>query len=507
MEQAGAAGRQWPARWWVIGALAFVIVATLNSAGYRFGTGDQAFYLPAIQRHLDPESFPRDRVLIDDQDRFNVFPRVAAAVIRAAHVPEPVLFAGFYALSLLVLFVAARAFGGLLGLSAWAQLAFLAALTLKHRVGLTGVNTLEGYAHPRMLAFALGLWAVVVFLRGKPAVACALVAAASVVHPTTACWFAVWIGVAILATARPTGRRWMLAAAGAAGVAVAWAVARGPLSSQIVRMDEAWLGVLAGKDYLLATRWPAGGWGMALLYVGAVGGLFALRRARGVTHPREPGLVLGLAALVALFLASLPFVAARLAFAVQLQVPRVFWMLDLTATAYAVWALADARGSTGAGAAGWRRAAVVAAILACGASARGAWVLWAEHPGRLAAQITLPRDDWQDAMSWLSRTPINAHILADPGHAWRYGTSVRVAAGRDVYLEEVKDTAMSMYSRRVATRVAGRIGALGDFGALTPDRARALAEQFALDYLVIDRALDLPLAYRNARFSIYRLAR
>ena len=108
-------------------------------------------------------------------------------------------------------------------------------------------------------------------------------------------------------------------------------------------------------------------------------------------------------------------------------------------------------------------------------------------------------------MNWLRRQPVSAHVLADPAHAWRHATSVRVAAGRDVYLEEVKDTAMAMYSRRVAMRVAERIGALGDFNGLTPASARALAGRFGLDVLVTERALDLPLAYRNARFSIYRL--
>jgi len=54
-------------------------------------------------------------------------------------------------------------------------------------------------------------------------------------------------------------------------------------------------------------------------------------------------------------------------------------------------------------------------------------------------------------------------------------------------------------------RVAERIGAIGDFNGLTPASARALADRFGLDVLVTERALDLPLAYRNARFSIYRL--
>ncbi|HSP92072.1 MAG TPA: hypothetical protein VLN08_14250, partial [Vicinamibacterales bacterium] len=126
-------------------------------------------------------------------------------------------------------------------------------------------------------------------------------------------------------------------------------------------------------------------------------------------------------------------------------------------------------------------------------------------PGRPALQVSLPQDEWQDAMDWLRRQPASTHVLADPSHAWRHATSVRVAAGRDVYLEEVKDTAMAMYSRRVAMRVAERIASVGDFHALTPASARALADRFELDLLVTERALDLPLAYRNARFSIYRL--
>jgi len=496
--------RPWPRQWWLPAALVFIVVATLNSAGYRFGVGDQAFYVPAIQRHLAPESFPRDRLLIDDQDRLNVLPRAAALLVRATGMSQPALFASLYLAALILLFDSARGLGRVLGLSAWAQVAFVAALTLKHRVGLTGANTLEGYAHPRMLAFAVGLTAVVCFLRARPFRAVVLVAAAFVVHPTTALWFAVWIGVALMASER-RARAWLLMAAGAGAAAAAWAIGWGPLSAQTVRMDAAWLGVLVGKDYLFATDWPPGMWAVALLYVAVVGGAFGVRRSRGQAHPREGAMVLGLAALVVLFLATLPLVAQRLALAVQFQISRIFWMLDVTATMYAVWGLADARGPAYAVGAGSRRAAAVAAVLVCFAVARGTWVTWGEHPGRPPVQVGLPRDEWQDAMAWLSGTPSDTYFLADPSHAWRYGTSVRVAAGRDVLLEEVKDTAMAMYSRRVAMGVAERIGAIGDFNALTPASARALADRFDIDYLVTERALDLPVAYRNARFSVYRL--
>jgi hypothetical protein len=505
MPDADAPAPQWPWSWGLLAGLVFVLVATLNAGGYRFGVGDQAFYLPAIQRHLVPDSFPRDRLVIDDQDRLNVFTRAAAGVLRATGLPQPAMWAGIYLLTLGLLAGGAVAFGRALGLSAWATVALLAALTLKHRVGLTGVNTLEGYAHPRMLAFAVGLWGVVWVLRARPILAIGAVAAAFVIHPTTALWFGVWIGVALLIAER-RARPLLLTAAALVVAAAAWAVGWGPLNPQWVRMDPEWLGVLGTKDYLFATAWPADMWLVAALYVAAVGGVYAMRRALGAVRPRELAIVAGLLALVALFLGSLPLIAMRMALVVQFQISRVFWMLDLTATAYVVWALADSRPnrSSAIGRRSWRPLAL-ALLLICAAGARGAYVWHVEHPGRALVQYDLPRTDWQDAMDWLQTTSLATHVLADPGHAWREGVSVRVAAGRDVYLEEVKDTAMAMYSRRVAARVGQRIGALGDFNALTAASARALASRFDLDYLVTSRALDLPVSHRNPGFTIYRL--
>jgi hypothetical protein len=96
-------------------------------------------------------------------------------------------------------------------------------------------------------------------------------------------------------------------------------------------------------------------------------------------------------------------------------------------------------------------------------------------------------------------------VLADPGHAWKYGTSVRVAAERDVFLEEVKDSAFAIYSRDVAIRVVDRTRAVGDFSALTAERARALARQYDLDFLITEADLPLPVLYRNVQFRVYAL--
>ena len=48
----------WPAAGWhVLAAAAFTLLATLNTAGYRYGVGDQAFYVPSILRQLDSRCF------------------------------------------------------------------------------------------------------------------------------------------------------------------------------------------------------------------------------------------------------------------------------------------------------------------------------------------------------------------------------------------------------------------------------------------------------------------
>jgi hypothetical protein len=141
---------------------------------------------------------------------------------------------------------------------------------------------------------------------------------------------------------------------------------------------------------------------------------------------------------------------------------------------------------------------VLAALLLAVSVGRGVFVLYVENPERPLFATHLADSQWHEAMRWLGAQPPGIHVLADPGHAWKHGTSVRVSAGRDVFLEEVKDSAL-------AHRVVERTQAIGDFTQLTPERARALAAQYDLDYLVTTADLPLPIAYQNREFRIYGL--
>src|SRR5260221_759011 len=75
--------------WHLAFATVFILLATLNSAGYRYGASDQAFYMPAVLRHLDPALFPQDRVLIDAQSRLIVVDSIMAGASAVVHASVP----------------------------------------------------------------------------------------------------------------------------------------------------------------------------------------------------------------------------------------------------------------------------------------------------------------------------------------------------------------------------------------------------------------------------------
>jgi hypothetical protein len=478
----------------VAGGVLFCLLATANGAGYRYGTSDQAFYVPAVVHALDPGAFPRDRGLIEAQSRFMVLEEIVAAVVRTTGASIETLFLAGYLSSIALIWAALVLIGARMYRSAWAIAALGAAFTLRHRIPRTSANSFEPYFHPRMLAFALGALAVAAVLRRRLWLAVALVGVAAVVHVTTALWFAVMLGVA-LAVLDVTMRRLALIGALVATVAASWALASGRLAAAFTPMDAVWLQAVASKDSLFATGWPAWAWAANFAFLLILWLAHGRRRQRGISTPEEHALVLGATALVALFVLTLPLVAAGAAFPVQLQIPRIFWLVDVLALVFAIGAFKP----------GTTTLRALAVVLVLGAAARGAYVMVVERPDRALFAVRLVDSPWHDALGWLSRQPAGVHVLADPGHAWKYATSVRVGARRDVFLEEVKDSALAIYSRDVAARVVERTQAIGDFGALTADRARALARQYGLDVLVTEADLPLPLVYRNERFRIYVL--
>lgn len=480
----------------------FCALAIGNAAGYRYGVSDLAFYLPAAFHSIDPELFPRDAALLAVQSRLTVVDEALGYALRAAGIAGFGPHATVYALHLLTLvgfYAAALGLGRATLRSGWAVAAFVTALTLRHAVGRTGVNTLEGYFHPRIVAFAIGMGALALFLRRRTWTAIALASVAALVHPTTAFWFVVCLGMAGL-VADSGNRVRLLAVAILAAATVAAAMTHGPLAGRLQPMDAAWLAVIAEKDYLFPDRWPLDAWLVCVLYVAAIAGAGWQRARMGLLAGRERGLLAGAGALLAIFVVMLPPLFVRSALAVQAQPSRVFWILDVLAT-LGVVSLVEGAGTPG------RRRAVrgLAAALLVFSCARSVYLVTVRFPERSLATIEPPETAWRDAMRWAESTPKDTHWLAHPQHAVLYGSSLRVSARRDVFVEANKDTAIAMYDRAVALQVAERRKVVADFDTLSAPAARRLAAQYDLDYMITEVDLPLPLAYRNTQFRIYRL--
>ena len=477
----------------------FVILATFNSAGYRYGASDQAFYLPAVLERIDPALFPRDSELIQSQAALTLVDETVAATARALPVDLPALFAVLYIGSLALLVWGALSIADRLYRTTWAAVALAAGLTLRHAIADTGTNTLEGYFHPRQLAFGLGVLAVALFVRRGPAWPAGLLICAALLHPTTALWFIVWLGIAtVVAEERLRAPLALVAASGL--ILGVWALTLGPLQGRLMPMDSAWLQTLTAKEYLFPLQWPLSSWIINLAYAPLIIWIYTRRRSAGVMTSREPGLVVGCLSLLLVFTGALILHPWRIALAIQLQPARIFWMLDFLATVYVVWLLAEGAGPRP------RRAAGVAAVVIALTIARSAYVAAVRFPERSFATMAIADNDWGRVMEWArSSSAVSSHWLADPVHAARYGTSVRVAGHRDVFVEAIKDAAIGMYSRPVAMRTRDRLDALGHFGDLGAPRARALATEYGLDYLVSDQPLDLPVAFRSGELRVYRL--
>lgn len=501
----------------LLACVAFTVLVTANSGGYRYGMADQAFYIPAVLRHVDGALFPRDSALIDGQGRLLLLDEIAAWLVVRLGLSLPVVFLWGYVTAACVMATSAWCLARGFGLGRISSLAFVLALTLRHHVLGTGVNTFEGHFHPRVLAFGLGLGAVAAIAARKLGAAAALVGLALLAHPTTGSWFALWTGAAWLVMRNVHGLRLRFAVPLAAlvGLLVILGVLIGLHAKPFEHMDAAWIAAFGWKDYLFPEAWPAATWLGNALIVSLIPAGYTWRRREGVGVAGEGAIVSGCLVLVAAFLASLPLASARIALALQLQPSRVLWAAETLALLYAVWAVAESRrlppvalagAPGGSGQASWRAWALVV-LLVLTSTGRGWYGLEVEHPERTFLRVGLREDQpWVGVLRWArDHTARDAHFLADPGHAWKYDISVRVGAERDVFLEEVKDSAIALYSRATATRVVHRTMTLGSFESLDEGKARQLAQEFDLDYLISDRQLALPVAYQHGRFTVYRL--
>ncbi len=183
-----------------LAVLALLTVAALLVMGYHPGLEDDSFYLAAIKRNLNPALFPHDADFFRLQFQATIFDRLIAFSVRLTHLP--VLWAVFLwqvAAIFLVLHgcwrISRRCFSRTE--SQWAAVALVAALLTLPVSGIA-INLADQYLHPRTLATAVILGAIVALLDRRFWLAAVLLAIAFAIHAIMAsfgisfCVFLLW---------------------------------------------------------------------------------------------------------------------------------------------------------------------------------------------------------------------------------------------------------------------------------------------------------------------------
>src|SRR3984957_10489628 len=180
--------------------LFLLTVFALLVMGYHPGLEDDAFYLAAIKRNLNPALFPHDADFFRLQFQATIFDKLIALSVRLTHLP--VAWAAlFWQLAAIFLLlhgcwrISRRCFSQTT--AQWSAVATVAAL-LTLPVSGTAITLADQYLHPRTLATAAILAAIVAGIDRRLWLAGLLLAFAFSVHAIMAglgisfCLFLAW---------------------------------------------------------------------------------------------------------------------------------------------------------------------------------------------------------------------------------------------------------------------------------------------------------------------------
>lgn len=178
----------------LLAAVAFLVM------GYHPGLEDDAFYLAAIKRNLNPALFPHDSEFFRLQFQATIFDKLIAFSVRLSHLPLPwaVLLWQFAAIFLLLhgcWRISRRCFAH--PAAQWAAVTTIAILLTLPLPGIA-MTLADQYLHPRTLATAVIVAAIVAVLDRRLWLAGVLLAIAFAIHAIMAafgisfCVFLYW---------------------------------------------------------------------------------------------------------------------------------------------------------------------------------------------------------------------------------------------------------------------------------------------------------------------------
>lgn len=485
------------------------ILLTLLSAGallvegYHPGVEDDAVYLSAIQRRLDPRLYPHDFALFTRQMQASIFDRLIAGWARLTHIPVSFSeIAGQFLAAFFLLWgcwaLARRCFSTAAG--QWAGVALVGVLFTLPVAG-TALYIFDQYLHPRAIATALILGAILLVLDRRFVAACAALAAAVMVHPIMGVFGVSYCAVLWIAGMR--GNRPVSeprneatpAATVAMGIAPLW-IFEGP--------SAAWRQALDTRDYYFIVRWT---WYEWLGAVAPIVILWAMARwARRAQRPTMARLA-GCAAFFAAFQLAAACIVLLTPGLIRLTPMQPMRYLHLV---YIFMAL------LGGGLIGekllrahvWRWLALFLPLALGMFIAQRQLFAGTEH-------IELPgvtsRNPWLRAFAWVRvNTPTDAYFALDPYYMQLPGEdyhSFRALAERSELADAVKDAAVATQVPDLAPVWQQQIQAAAGWQHFQKQDFLRLQQKFGVNWIVVQGAgiegLECP--YRNEAVTVCKL--
>ncbi|MGA2355924.1 MAG: glycosyltransferase family 39 protein [Terriglobales bacterium] len=483
--------------------LALLTTFAILIQGYHPGLEDDAFYLAAIKHNLNPSLFPHDADFFRVQFQATIFDKLIASSLRLTHVPlDWGVLLWQWGVTFLILWqcwrISRRSFAE--RQAQWAAITLVAVL-LTLPVSATGLTLTDQYLHPRALATALILAAIVAVLDAQLLLAFALLTAAFFVHAIMAafgasyCLFLLW-------TPRARIERNQRQSA-------TFAAALLPLGWIFEPASDAWRQAAATRPFYFVLRWHWYEW------LGVFAPLALLWWFRALSRSRNQTVLSRIAERLVYFGVFQLAVALLMLLPPQLERLRPLEPMRFLHLVYLLFVLL-AGGLLGQHV--LKRHALRWLLLFVPLSAGMFYAQRQMFPATAhlelpqpMARYETPRNNWVEAFRWISQnTPVDSQFALDPLYMELPGEDYhgfRALAERSVLADEIKDAGMVARVPRLAPRWLREVEAQRGWRTFQrPDFLR-LKQEFGVDWVVLQApGVDsLPCPYRNSQVIVCRV--
>ncbi len=474
--------------------LAALSVLAIVVHGFHFGIEDEAIYLPAVKRLLDPELYSHDAAIVSAQTRFTLFGPSMAFLARSTRLPLHWVFFTVYCLVTFLFVFALKQLAQFVfeeKAAQWgAMIAVIPLLTMP--VAGTALFLMDQHMHPRNLATVFILLAASANLRGRPLLAGILVAAGFAIHPLVTLFGASLILFLKRQLVLPQVLLMPF-------ILVSGVFAFGPES-------KAWQAAMATADYYLVTKWH---WYEWLGIVGPLVGLI-ICRTWAARHKLEH-----LASIcLQLFLYGMFFLASALIIALTPRLHRLVPLQPMRHLQFLyIFFFLIVGGVLATHFAAYRKYGFILAVVVC-------IVMF------VAQRMEFPRSPhiewpgvhssnaWAEAFSWIrENTPRDAYFALNPRYMELSGVDFhgfRGLAERSMLADDIEDRAVTTMDPSIGELWLRQVSARRTWADLDAGGLKKLKDEFGVDWIVWEKLRkDAPVGlicpYQNQGVAVCRL--